>query len=341
MRSTPQIKVSITVLKQMFEYLESIGVDQAAFLRSIGVDPGLVQSPDAYLPIETYLLIQDSAAEFTGDLYFGLHMGEFAQPGSWSILGYLLMNCANLGEAFEKSARYYRIIGTLIRGEPQLRFNKVRIIFSTPPHAPRMSRHCFEATFSSTVRMIRSLTGRDLNPLEVTFTYPEPDSAAEYQRIFQCPILFGQKHNTLSFHPRLSQIPIRMANPELLAYFEEYAREILAGMDADREHTNAVTRIILANLDDESLTIDRVAEEMAVSVRTLQNRLSEEGVVFTDLLLSIREKLAKKYLRENYTVEEITYLLGYSEPSVFRKAFKNWLGLTPRQYREQALSPAN
>jgi AraC-like DNA-binding protein len=81
-----------------------------------------------------------------------------------------------------------------------------------------------------------------------------------------------------------------------------------------------------------------VAKEMSVSVRTLQNRLESEGVVFSDLLRDIREKLAKKYLHENYTVEQITYLLGFSEPSVFRKAFKKWAGVTPREYREQSLS---
>jgi AraC-like DNA-binding protein len=91
-------------------------------------------------------------------------------------------------------------------------------------------------------------------------------------------------------------------------------------------------------LDDEALSIQKVAKEMAVSVRTLQNRLEAEGVLFSDLLQGIREQLAKKYLRENYSVEQITYLLGFSEPSVFRKAFKKWSGFTPREYREQSLS---
>ncbi|NCC36773.1 MAG: AraC family transcriptional regulator, partial [Chloroflexia bacterium] len=80
-------------------------------LRSLGIEPETVRSPDTYLPIETYLYIQDSAAQYVNDPYFGLHMGEFAQPGSWSILGYLMMNCKTLGEAFEKSGRYQRIIG--------------------------------------------------------------------------------------------------------------------------------------------------------------------------------------------------------------------------------------
>jgi hypothetical protein len=86
-KPTPLI-VSVTVLSQMFLYLTSLNIDAEAFLRSLGVDPEIVKSPDGYIPVETYLLIEDGAADYTHDPYFGLHMGEFAEAGSWSILGY-------------------------------------------------------------------------------------------------------------------------------------------------------------------------------------------------------------------------------------------------------------
>ncbi len=182
--------------------------------------------------------------------------------------------------------------------------------------------------------MMRSLTGEPISPLEVGFIYPLPESTAEYQRVFNCPVHFNQKDNWLSLDWRIVNTPVRMANPSLLEQFEQYARDFLAQMERKDATTRAVTRIILARLDDESLSIEKVAREMAVSVRTLQKRLDDEGVVFSDLLRDIRQRLAKKYLRENYSVEQITYLLGFSEPSVFRKAFKKWAGVTPREYRQ-------
>jgi len=335
-----EITVSVTVLSQLFVYLASLKVDADDFLQSIGLDPQAIKAFDARIPIETYLLIQDAAAEYVRDPCFGLHMGEFAEAGSWSILGYLMMNCATLGEASQKFERYSRIIGNLIEGRAELGFNKVRFVFFTPPHAPAMSRHCFESTFSSSVRMMRSLTGVEIDPLEITFIYPQPESASEYTRIFRCPVRFGQKHNSMTLRPSIAQIPVRMANPQLLAYFEQYAQQVIAGMDCKDETTRAVTKIILARLDDKSLTIDRVAREMAMSVRTLQGHLEGEGVAFSDLLLDIRRRLAEKYLRENYSVEQITYLLGFSEPSVFRKAFKRWSGLTPGEFREKSFARA-
>jgi AraC-like DNA-binding protein len=334
MTSPEPIIVSATVLAQMFLYLDSLQVDIDAFLRSLDIEPETVRSPDAYIPVETYLRIQDGAAEHIHDPYLGLHMGEFAQPGSWSILGYLMMNCKTLSEAFEKSGRYQRIIGNMIDARIEIGLGKLRAVYFTPPHAPQMSRHCFESTFSSSVRLARTLSGLPLNPLEVTFTYPEPESRAEYERIFNCPVHFGQRDNSMTLDMRMGNLPVRMANPALLEHFEKYAQDFIAQMERNNATTQAVTRIILARLDDEALSIEKVAREMAISVRTLQKRLENEGVVFSDLLRNIRQRLAKKYLRENYSVEQITYLLGFSEPSVFRKSFKKWLGVTPREYRE-------
>lgn len=341
MDTSPQpITVSVTVLSQMFLYLKSLRVDIDAFLRSIGVEPGMVKAPDTRLPVDTYLLIQDKAADYVNDPYFGLHMGEFAEAGSWSILGYVMMNCKNLGEAFEKSGKYSRIIGNMIEAKAELRLNRIRVVVFTPPHAPKMSRHCYESTLSSSVHMMRTLTGVHISPLEVTFIYPQPESTAEYERIFGCPVKFGRKENSMTLDWGLVNTPIRMANADLLEHFEQYAQSLLDEMQRRDEHTRAVTRIILSRLDDESLSIEKVAREMAVSVRTLQKRLEDEGVVFSDLLRDIRQRLAQKYLRENYSVEQITYLLGFSEPSVFRKAFKKWSGVTPREYREGALPAA-
>jgi AraC-like DNA-binding protein len=339
MNTSPEpISVSVTLLSQMFLYLDSLKVDVDTFLRSLDIDPATVKSPDEYIPVETYLRIQDSAAEYIHDPYFGLHMGEYAEAGSWSILGYVMMNCKTLGEAFEKSGKYSRVIGNMIEGKARVKFKKVQMVLFTPPHLPKMSRHCYESTLSSSVRMMRLLSGVQVNPLEVTFVYPEPESTAEYERIFCCPVKFGQKENSMTLDWSIGSLPVRMANPSLLEHFEKYAQDFIAQMERNDEHTRAVTKIILSRLDDEDLTIQKVAKEMSVSVRTLQNHLEAEGVVFSDLLRDIRERLAKKYLHENYTVEQITYLLGFSEPSVFRKAFKKWSGLTPKEYRENYFS---
>ena len=112
--SAEPITVSVTLLSQMFRYLEALKVDSDTFLRSLDLDPLAFRSPDARIAVETYLRIQDEAAEYTHDPCFGLHMGQYAEAGSWSILGFVMMNCKTLAEASEKAGRYSRIIGNMI-----------------------------------------------------------------------------------------------------------------------------------------------------------------------------------------------------------------------------------
>ena len=204
------------------------------------------------------------------------------------------MNCRNVEEAFAKSVRYSRIIGNLIEVRIERKLDKSKLIFFTSPQAPEMSRHCLDTAFSTTISMMQNFTGVDMHPLAVTFTYAEPQSRSEYDRIFQCPILFGQKENSFTIDTSVFNTPILMANPSLLKHFEEYAQEFLAELDRRNEHTRVVTKIILAHLDDEALSIEKVAKEMSISVRTLQKRLEEEGVIFSDLLKEIRQTLAQK-----------------------------------------------
>jgi hypothetical protein len=128
------ITVSVTVLSQLFLYLDSLDVDVDGFLRSLDVDPQTVRAPDERIPVETYLLIQDEAARFARDPYLCLHMGELAEAGSWSILGYMMMNCKTLGEAFEKAGKYLRIIGNLIDARADVILGKIHIVYFTPPH---------------------------------------------------------------------------------------------------------------------------------------------------------------------------------------------------------------
>ena len=339
--SSEKDTVSISVLAQLVRYLRYLDADIAGIFMSQGVDPAVLDAPDERIDVEKYIAIEEEAARVTGDLYFGLHMGEFAEPGSWSILGYMMMNCRNLRDAAEKVGRYQKIIGNQIEGSVQLSgLGRVKSVMSSPPGAP-VSRHCFESAMSSGFRIMRTITGQDISPLEVGFAYPAPGPINEYKRIFRCPVLFEQKQNYHILDISVGSIPVVMSNPGLLEHFETYARKMIAEIEEARSVTRTVTRLIVSRLETGSITIGGIAQEMAMSVRTLQAHLEREGTVFRELLQQTRESLAKRYIQENYTVEDITCLLGFSDSSAFRKAFKKWSGLTPREFRLTGPSAMN
>ena len=327
-------EISVSKFSQLIRYVSSINIDADGLMRSKGLDPNILDKPDARIPVVTFLAILEEAIRLSEDEYFGLHAGQFAEVGNFSIVGYLMMNCRDLREVSYKSQRYERIVSTSIQNRTRFGLRKVRSIYSTPAFAPPLPGQSYDCALSGLIRLLRNLTGVSIDPLEVTFTHPRPASVDEYDRIFHCPVLFGHRYNSIVFDARVASIPVLNANPGLLEHFESYARDFLASIECGGENTRRVTELILSHLDSESLSIRNIAKDMGLSARTLQARLKAEGMFFGQVLHDTRERLAKKYLKENYSVDDITYLLGFSEPSVFRRSFKRWVGVTPKEYRE-------
>lgn len=76
--------------------------------------------------------------------------------------------------------------------------------------------------------------------------------------------------------------------------------------------------------------MDAVARQLGISRQTLYRRLKAEGILFAELLDALRHQMALNYLEGKKTsVNETAYLVGFSEPSAFSRAFKRWTGHSP------------
>ena len=120
-------------------------------------------------------------------------------------------------------------------------------------------------------------------------------------------------------------------------FFEPELRKRLSDLHEEESFTVRVNSSLLELLPSGQATMDAVAKKLAVSKRTLQRRLSEEETTFHDELNRTRERLARHYLsRSDLSGSQISYLLGFEEPSSFFRAFQSWTGQTPKQMRISA-----
>jgi AraC-like DNA-binding protein len=187
---------------------------------------------------------------------------------------------------------------------------------------------------STMLHVGRQLTGRHWKPRAVRFEHRKPVAIAAQKRVFQAPVHFGCARTELVFDARLLEVPLPKADPALAALLRRNAQALLGPAATGKKFTDEVRRVLGKVSAPGDLQLSVVARKLGTSARTLQRRLGEEGSAFHELVHETRSALAKKYLRKGeLAICEIAYLLGFSQPSAFHRAFQRWTGMTPRSFR--------
>jgi AraC-like DNA-binding protein len=123
------------------------------------------------------------------------------------------------------------------------------------------------------------------------------------------------------------------ADPRLLAILTRAADDLARRTGDDPSIAAQVARVLRDVLRDDAGNIDVVAKRLGMTSRSLQRRLKDEGTSFQAVRDTTRQELARRYLDAKLSIAEISFLLGFSEPSAFFRAFKRWTGLTPLEAR--------
>jgi AraC-like DNA-binding protein len=280
----------------------------------------------------------EEAVRLTGDSLLGLHVGASTELRDLSNLGYIMANCRDLGAAIESAIGYIDFIGSPVELRLVRHTEQAQLLFGVKRSLDPKARQCVDEVMSSLWTVMRSITRKGFGLQEVRFAYRSPEDIREYKKVFSCPVLFGQSVSALVFHPRLLISPVKRPNPKLLPMARN-TRDHIKEVIEERDYSRKIAILLYANLQEGPPCIKHVAKELGVSIRGLQMKLSEEGVTFSRIVRNVRRELAKTYLSDKaYSIDEITFLLGFSEPSVFHRAFKTWTGLTPGEYRSDSLS---
>jgi AraC-like DNA-binding protein len=181
------------------------------------------------------------------------------------------------------------------------------------------------------------LAGRRVVPREVHLPYPRPTDVAELARTLGGTLIFERTPGALVFETSDLELPVVGADPTLGGYLNDLAEKVLQAMPRAATFQDRVRRAIWSGLRSGRIDLACVAADLAVSARTAQRRLRDEGTSYAALLDDVRRELAMSMLRgKDVAVYEVAFLLGYAEPSTFHRAFRRWTGTSPREFRRAA-----
>ncbi|ARS36374.1 AraC family transcriptional regulator [Pontibacter actiniarum] len=327
--SAPSVGLLLHVLRQQ-------GQDVGHICRQVGLDQRLVQDVNARIPVEMAQDLWRAAVAATQDPDLALHVAEAINPTSMGTIAYVMMNAATLQESLLKLCKYQDIICGAIRTSLEVQGEQALVKLEVASPALQHPRHALDSELVIYKNAFPALVGQEIKYKKVLLAYPAPGNVAEHERIFAgAELVFNAAYSGLVFEAACLQLPVVSANAELNQLFEKYADAYLQRLFEPSTLRERVQQEIAKQLKGEEPGINSVSRSMAISVRSLQAKLKEEGTTYQALLNEVRKEIAVQHLQDNQqTISDIAYLLGFAEPSVFSRSFKKWTGMPPMAYRQ-------
>lgn len=308
------------------------GLDRQVLLKASGLDAGQLDNPDARVPFRTQQALWTAIQEQLESPHAGLAIGQALAPGQFSVFGYLLQSSPTLAAALQAVQRYQRLAGEggelSLHAEGDCLWLVYRAV-EPEQAATRIRVLALMAFWQSLMAPLLS----NFHLLGARFMHAAPADSQAYHEVFACPLQFAAADYAIGLPQALLEQPLAQANLPLQKLLREHAEALLARLPSESLSARVVS-LLSAQLSQGEPDRSQLAQTLNLSERTLQRRLAEEGSSYQQLLNDSRRQLAERYLRDaQLPATEIALLLGYSEPSVFFRAFRQWTGLTPGEYR--------
>lgn len=325
---------SMAYLKALFDYTQAHDLPSEKLLA--GHAPEL-DDRDARLTEAECAGLFDRAAELLRDDALGLHVGETIRPGHYGVLGYVAMNCGTLGEALSRLNRYQALVLDIGPMGVQMKAGEVRLSWN--PDSERPFRQLAEFNLAGLVTFARWISGRASAPRRLEFNYAAPANLSEHQRIFGCELVFDQPHYAIVLPDDWLRQPLIQPDPAMRELMLRLAEKQMLGLSRGDDALAKTRSLIAKHLSEGELTLEQLAAQLDMSARTLQRKLKDAGLGYTQLVDSVRQELAERYLADpKLDLNDLAFLLGFSEQSAFQRAFKRWMGESPGAYRRRLVA---
>jgi AraC-like DNA-binding protein len=323
-----------SVATLLAQALRSRDRDPAPLFDAAGIDMPDAAVPGIRIPTRRMQTLWRLAVEATGDPCLGLVAARHFQPAALHGLGFAWLASDTLHAALERLVRYSRFINSATDFRLEKTADSIDLVIRISREEwPNFVFASADLAMAAFLRMCQITASHAVMPLRVSLQRPPPPCAEDFVAIFGPDIQYDAPDNRLCFDRTLVEAPLTMANPELARLNDQTVIDYLARCDS-ASITMQVRSRIIELLPDGRPSQEAIAESLHLSLRSLQRKLQNEGTSFTTLLNDTQQQLAMQYIRESHrSIGEITYLLGYSEPGSFTRAFRRWTGKSPLQFR--------
>ncbi len=330
--------------KAFLDFAVSRGADRRALAERAQIRPLDLVEPNNRVPLANYLALLEAGVELCDEPALALLFGEAVRMQDISVVGLLGEMVESVESGRRQMNRYLRLLIDFDDGGDSDRIELVpeggnvwlKFTGDLYKEHPLVTESAFARCVCGAREMLA--TGRvafgDPFPKAIHFTHAEPGHRAEYERIFGVPLFFGSDTNAFLLGEEFLYARMPRPSPLLSQILISRAEELLGDLERSKSTRGRVEALLIPALHTGRACVAAVADKLGVSRQTLFRRLRAEGTTFEEVLDELRHRLALRYLNgEGASVNETAYLVGFSEPAAFSRAFKRWTGSSPRAVR--------
>ncbi len=276
--------------------------------------------------------------QLSGDELIGLHFGMAMQIGALNIVGQIIQTSDTVKEALQQASSLVHLITDFYTMQVEEKAETFSITFKKNngfDRFPTARNQMGDFLIAFTLYELKGLVFENPMPINASLLTYRKIYDKEYHNILKCVPKINDIYS-LEFKKDYLQTKIITANYEIQSQLIEHINDLQNPIKLNGRFSKKIFNFLIRNSYLCSPSIESVAGNFNLSVRTLQRKLKEEGVSFLQIVHEVRKSLAIRYIQKSTSsIKEISTFLGYAEPSGFVRAFKKWTGKTPSEHRNK------
>lgn len=318
----------------LLEVVSRFGVSEQSLFSPFGFSSEQLADPAFRLKPEQASELLANALKLTGEPSLGYHMGTQMRISIHGFIGYAIMTASSVAEALVLASRFIQVRIPFLRLHVSTMQSKARLqLFCDDISLEPLRSELLIALTVGILTMGKAITGRELNA-NIEFDFPEPVGFDQYRHLINSSLKFNQPHLMAYFDTNYLSLPLVNADPIASQVAINQCEAELSAL-GERKRIAMKVRDILTQSNHRYPSIETVADILHMSDRTLKRQLAAEGTSFSNVVDEVRHRHATSLLsRSDYSLEQISDELGYSDVGNFTRAFKRWTGRTPGNWRK-------
>jgi AraC-like DNA-binding protein len=328
----PKYHSAKTILSPLARLRED-GVSVGQALTGTGLSLSILNTPEQHVSLSQELMFLRNLRKASADPAVGLKVGACYPLTLFGIYGYALMSAATVMDALKLAYEFVELSFAFYDHSMSFCGDNVVMSMGSNDYCADDSAMLNEREMIATLMILRGLMGDNFRLCSASLCSAPQTSISEYEKYFQCPVIFSAPENTLSFSADLLKTPILQCDSETAGLCIDRCERLKARLSEEYNIEYEVRELILLR-PGYFPTIDELAIKLNMSGRTLRRKLTAHGIGYQKILDDLRFQLSREYLcSTNISVDQISILLGYSDAAHFSHAFRRWAGLAPSEFR--------